>query len=168
MELKETSGESFAVLTAEFVFTYGMFGYGESFQVELRFVFLVQKSVWYNFCIIVTPSCKETRPLSASFDVPANPAPWEPHWCKWVCCLWCFYSVCVWLLTLIYIIYIYSSYNNSYFVVHTMILDSYHSAVCLSLCHSINHRSFLSSKEQLHVCKVVPLEFLLLIVKKLK
>ena len=43
VELKETSGEPFAVLAAEFVFTYGMFGYGESFQVELRFAFLVQK-----------------------------------------------------------------------------------------------------------------------------
>jgi hypothetical protein len=34
VELKETSGEPFAVLAAEFVFTYGMFGYGESFQLH--------------------------------------------------------------------------------------------------------------------------------------
>ena len=37
VELKETSGEPFAVLTAEFVFTYGMFGFGESFQATHLF-----------------------------------------------------------------------------------------------------------------------------------
>jgi hypothetical protein len=32
-ELREASGEVFALLSGEFVFTYGMFGFGESFQV---------------------------------------------------------------------------------------------------------------------------------------
>ena len=34
VELKEPSGEVFAQLCGEFVFAYGIFGFGESFQVR--------------------------------------------------------------------------------------------------------------------------------------
>ena len=37
VELKETTGEVFAQLSGQFVFTYGMFGFGESFQVKTLF-----------------------------------------------------------------------------------------------------------------------------------
>ena len=55
VELKEASGEPFALFSAEFVFAYGIFGFGESFQASetasllLVFFNLVVLQLHHNF-----------------------------------------------------------------------------------------------------------------------
>ena len=47
--LKDSSGEGFAKLSADFVFCYGSFGFGESYQVLQYYIIIIIVGLWHHY-----------------------------------------------------------------------------------------------------------------------